>query len=100
MLARPPAGGRELLVLVVVEEPRRQGKFGSRVAGPAALAVMLRALGVEDGPDGPVAVAQESSKSAPDGFGASRVALRNRAARPWADDVAPAPYANPGRQMR
>ena len=35
----------DTLVLVVVEEPRRGGKFGSDVAGPTAIALLEEALG-------------------------------------------------------
>ncbi len=43
---RSPETGRELLVLVVVDEPRGREKFGSRVAGPAAFAILAEALGL------------------------------------------------------
>lgn len=41
-----PEGDREVMVLVVVEEPCGDGKFGSDVAGPTALAVLKEALGL------------------------------------------------------
>lgn len=41
---------REVMVLVVVDEPRGGEKFGSRVAGPAAMRILQEALGrTEDG---------------------------------------------------
>jgi cell division protein FtsI/penicillin-binding protein 2 len=42
---RRDAGGREVLVLVVVEEPRGGQKYGSRVAGPTAVRILKEALG-------------------------------------------------------
>jgi len=41
-----PDDGREVLVLVVVEDPRGEEKFGSRVAGPAAVSILRRSLGL------------------------------------------------------
>jgi hypothetical protein len=41
----PRAGEeREVMVIIVVEEPRGRGYYGSQVAGPAAIAVLLEAL--------------------------------------------------------
>ena len=40
-----PAEAREIAVLIVVDEPRGLAKYGSRVAGPAAAAIALEALG-------------------------------------------------------
>lgn len=37
---------RELMVLVVVDEPRGEAKYGSRVAGPTAMRILREALGV------------------------------------------------------
>ncbi len=37
---------REVMVLVVVDEPRGEAKYGSRVAGPTALRILREALGV------------------------------------------------------
>jgi hypothetical protein len=39
-------GGREVMVLVVVDEPRGARHFGSQVAGPAAKAILREALGL------------------------------------------------------
>ena len=41
---RLPGTERELMVLVVVEEPRGTQKFGSKVAGPAAIRILKEAL--------------------------------------------------------
>ena len=45
VFGRLPGSEREILVLVVVDEPRGGKKFGADVAGPAALAVLEEALG-------------------------------------------------------
>lgn len=42
---RLPNSDREVLVLVVVDEPRGGKKYGSDVAGPAAIAILQEALG-------------------------------------------------------
>ncbi len=46
MWGRTHTSEREVLVLIVVEEPRAKMKYGSRVAGPAAAKVLREALGV------------------------------------------------------
>jgi cell division protein FtsI/penicillin-binding protein 2 len=43
---RAPGSERELMVVVVVEEPRGRERFGSRVAGPAAERILSEALGL------------------------------------------------------
>lgn len=43
---RMPGTERELMVLLVVDEPRSGEKYGSRVAGPAARDILFEALGV------------------------------------------------------
>jgi cell division protein FtsI/penicillin-binding protein 2 len=43
--AESGADGREILVLVVVDEPTGKKKFGSDVAGPAAVRILAEALG-------------------------------------------------------
>lgn len=40
-----PEGGREVMVYVVVDEPRGKRHFGSEVAGPAAIGILREALG-------------------------------------------------------
>jgi hypothetical protein len=42
---RLPGSDREVMVLVVVDEPRGGQKFGADVAGPAAIAILEEALG-------------------------------------------------------
>ncbi len=46
VFGRAPGRARELMVVVVVEEPRGKERFGSRVAGPAAQAILSEALGL------------------------------------------------------
>lgn len=41
-----PGEERELMTLIVVEEPRGKGKFGSDVAGPTGIRVLKEALGL------------------------------------------------------
>ncbi len=43
--ARVPGDDEERMVLLVVDEPRGKEKFGSRVAGPAAMRILQEALG-------------------------------------------------------
>jgi len=45
VLGQLPGTDRQVMVLIVVEEPRGKEKYGSRVAGPAAKAILLEALG-------------------------------------------------------
>ena len=74
---RAPGSERELMVLVVVDEPRGKERFGGRVAGPAAERVLAEALGLTVNGSAP------SFEVAP-GFGATDLALRaSSAARPW-----------------
>jgi len=49
-VGRLPGDPRELLVLLVVDEPRSKVKFGSDVAGPAAIAILRRAFGLDPRP--------------------------------------------------
>jgi cell division protein FtsI/penicillin-binding protein 2 len=46
---RLPRDDRELAVLVVMDEPRSDEHFGSRVAGPAAMDILVEALGITRG---------------------------------------------------
>lgn len=71
---------REVMVLVVVEEPRRGGRFGSRVAGPAALAVLAEALGVAPPPGG-----DQVPPPVRDGFLAAPDGERSLEDVPWAE---------------
>ncbi|MCZ6598029.1 MAG: penicillin-binding transpeptidase domain-containing protein [Planctomycetota bacterium] len=45
VVGRLREGGDEVMVLVVVDEPCGKQKYGSRVAGPAAAAILVAALG-------------------------------------------------------
>ena len=51
---RLPDQERELLVLVVVDEPRGTEKYGSKVAGPTAAAILVEALGLTQDGEEPV----------------------------------------------
>ena len=42
-------GEREVMVLVVVEEAKKGGRYGSEIAGPAGLAVLRESLGLTRG---------------------------------------------------
>ena len=46
IFGRHPETGREIMVLVVADEPRGKEKYGSRVAGPTAVAILREALGL------------------------------------------------------
>ncbi len=46
LVGRVPGEVREVMVLIVVEEPITKLKFGSDVAGPTAIAVLKEALGI------------------------------------------------------
>jgi cell division protein FtsI/penicillin-binding protein 2 len=46
LLGRRLDGGREVLVLVVVDDPTKGGHYGSGVAGPAAMQILDEALAV------------------------------------------------------
>ena len=73
---RAPGNERELMVLLVVDEPRGKERFGSRVAGPAAERVLAEALGLTVNGNPP-------SRAVAPGFGATTLALRATSARPW-----------------
>ncbi|MEW6072155.1 MAG: penicillin-binding transpeptidase domain-containing protein [Planctomycetota bacterium] len=70
---------REILVLVVADEPRSREKFGSRVAGPAAAAILVEALGLTRDGEPPVV-------EVVDGFGPSPSPLRNGSLVPWREE--------------
>lgn len=74
--AADPEGGRELLVLVVADEPRGRERFGSKVAGPTAVRILRAAI------DGslPVEVVEEPAP----GFRPSASPLVNPSDAPWA----------------
>lgn len=73
---RAPHSERELMVLIVVDEPRGKLHFGSQVAGPAAERVLAEALGLTRNGAPP------SHEIAP-GFGATSLALRPASTTPW-----------------
>jgi cell division protein FtsI/penicillin-binding protein 2 len=77
---RRAEGGREVLVLVVADEPRGREKFGARVAGPTAIAILKEALGATrlGAPAVPDVVA---------GFAPSPCASQAGFAQPWAEEV-------------
>ena len=49
IFGRRPHGEREVMVLVVVEEAKKGGRYGSEIAGPAGLAVLRESLGLTRG---------------------------------------------------
>lgn len=74
-------GGRELLVVVVVDEPRGKERYGSRVAGPTAVRILREALGVTRAGEQPV------GELLP-GFAASALAAPSWAGEePWSEGV-------------
>ncbi|MBI5365126.1 MAG: hypothetical protein HZA53_18255 [Planctomycetes bacterium] len=73
---RLPGDPRELLVLVVVDEPRKGKKFGADVAGPAAAAILKEALGHTHGGVLPEAIG-------PEGFQAFQAPAAQLSDRPW-----------------
>jgi hypothetical protein len=76
VFGRVPNDPRELMVLIVVDEPRGKERFGSRVAGPAAQRVLAEALGLTHNGAAP------SLEVAP-GFGASALAVLPSSQVPW-----------------
>jgi cell division protein FtsI/penicillin-binding protein 2 len=73
-----PEGGREVMVYVVVDEPRGRFHFGSDVAGPVALGVLREALGF-------TSLLEEVAQ--PDTSGFHTIALTDDSAsdQPWAE---------------
>ena len=57
-------GGRELLVFVVVDEPRSRRKFGSDVAGPTTVRILRRAHGLRTAAESSVPARRELSSEA------------------------------------
>lgn len=76
MLGRRAEGGREVFVLVVVDDPTKGGHYGSGVAGPAALAIVDEALG---------ATRRGEKVELPDYgvFAEAELAARNPFEQPW-----------------
>lgn len=56
-IGRVSGSEREVLVLVVVDDPRTGPKFGSEVAGPTAIALLRRAFDLPERADAVVAAA-------------------------------------------
>ena len=78
VFGRAPGGERELMVFVVVEEPRGKERFGSRVAGPAAERILVEGLGLT----------RQGAVPSPDlveGFGASPLSPPRTTLEPWRD---------------
>jgi membrane peptidoglycan carboxypeptidase len=75
--------GLERLVLVVVDEPTGTERYGSKVAGPSALAILAAALGVSAEPE-PAAVAPMAAEAP------APPASEQRAAHPFSE-----PWAEP-----
>jgi hypothetical protein len=87
---------REVMVLVVVDEPRGAKKFGADVAGPAAVGILEAALGYVRGgekytpptPDGFVPIAPAADLAgAPSSQRGSQVLIDRSSEQPWAEDA-------------
>lgn len=76
MLGRRAEGGREVFVLVVVDDPTKGGHYGSGVAGPAAIAILDEAVGT---------TRRGERVELPDFgvFAAAELATRNPFEQPW-----------------
>ena len=79
LVGRVPGEEREVMVMIVVEEPLKKAKFGSDVAGPTAIAVLKEALGLTRGGVAVAAVAEHE----PD-YGYGEGTLEDDI--PWAHD--------------
>jgi len=76
IFAKDRRSGRELMTYVVAEEPRGKLRFGSQVAGPAAVRVIAEALGYTvDG--------EAARPSVSEGVYQSYLADRNLSEEPW-----------------
>ncbi len=71
-------GDRELMVLVVADEPRGKEKYGAKVAGPTTAAILWEALGYTDN-------GIELVPDAHPGFGRSEWLGRNDSLEPWGE---------------
>ncbi len=76
VFGRRPEQERELFVFVVAEEPRGKERFGSRVAGPTAAAILCEALGLTKN-------GEEPRREIVAGFAASKLEARNPHQEPW-----------------
>ena len=89
-----PDSGREVMVLVVVDEPRGARHFGSEIAGPAAVSILKEALGVTHGSVpaseapaagfAPLEDGNSPGKAGRNGFELMRRALPEQ---PWREDA-------------
>jgi hypothetical protein len=70
---------RELMTLIVVEEPTGKVKFGSDVAGPTAIAVLKEALGLTH-----AGVSSQSFANAEVDYGYANEEVLLGSDRPWA----------------
>lgn len=79
-IGKLPENGREVMVLVVVDEPRSNRHFGSQVAGPAGIGILEEALGLTRGGEAPLEIAA-------DGFHAIAAADEGDESgeQPWAE---------------
>lgn len=73
-----PEGGREVMVLVVVDEPRGPRHFGSEVAGPAAITILREALGF-------TSAGEEIETVGAEGFHAVEHEARDASDQPWGE---------------
>lgn len=80
IFGRRPEGGREVMVYVVVDEPRSKHHFGSEVAGPAALAILREALGF-------TRLGEEVCAADADGFHAVTAAEQDAFDQPWSESA-------------
>lgn len=75
-IGRLPGDSREVLVMLVVDEPRSRAKFGSEVAGPTAISILRSAVGIDPRP------ADERGEDSLAG-GASLEGAFNEDGQPW-----------------
>jgi hypothetical protein len=78
IFGRRPEGGREVMVLVIVDEPRGKRHFGSEVAGPAAITILREALGL-------TRLGEETTQAGTDGFHAVSTQAEGALDQPWAE---------------
>ncbi|MBI5435364.1 MAG: hypothetical protein HZA52_21195 [Planctomycetes bacterium] len=76
---RLPGTEREVMVLVIADEPRK-GKYGSRVAGPTAISILKEALGL-------TRLGQAPLQAVLPGFAPSPLMSMELSERPWAEAV-------------
>jgi cell division protein FtsI/penicillin-binding protein 2 len=70
--------GKDVMVFIVVEEPRKGGRFGSDIAGPTTIRVLRRALGLAPKFGTPIIAPLSPTPSAP---------TFDVAETPWLDDI-------------